>query len=334
MRALPLIAIIAATVTLCRAQNQPAMRPADEVRIREAMRITGTYGDRIWQGMSKAPFAILLVTDSAEFLVDHPNPSGDFARLGEDRILHAMVYYRKAVFNRHLLATFPAVNGLNTIVVGTPENTGKNTTAWIITLLHEHFHQFVYSSPGYYKAVGTLDLAGGDSTGMWMLNYPFPYADSTVDSRYARYAQALLQAVNDRGGNSFSSSVKAYAADRKRLREALDPPAYRYLSLQIWQEGIARYTEEKFLELMGDYSPSKEVRDLPDFIPFATFRTTFLSEQLGRVSGWALNEHRRDCFYAVGLAEGLVLDALNPGWRANYLNQKFYVERYAAALTE
>jgi len=329
MKRFALLLSFAALVLPCAGQQKTAMRMEDKVRIREAETISRFYGENIWKGISKAPFAIILVDDSVEFLINHPSPSKDFRPLGYDSLLSTRVYHRKAVFDKHFLATFPAVNGVNTIVVGTPENTGKTSTDWIITLLHEHFHQFVNSSPGYYSAVNELDLSRGDQSGMWMLNYPFPYADTVIAAQYKSYSGALSEALSKTATDPFSLRFSRYVHQRKRFQELLKPADYRYYSFQIWQEGIARYTEYKFLDLLNGYEPSRDVSNLPDFIPFETFRESFYKTHGNRITAWSLGKHGRECFYAVGLGEGLILDRLNPSWREKYLTDKFYLEHYA-----
>ncbi len=311
------------------AQPKPEMRMEDKVRIREAVSISKLHGEKIWAGINGAPFAILLVTDSVEYLVNHPSPSGDFTLLGNDPVLGSQVFYRKPVFDKHLLATFPAVNGVNTIVVGTPENTGTNSSQWIITLLHEHFHQFVYSSPGYYSEVNQLYLSGGDQSGMWMLNYPFPYADSLIVHQYKSYTQALSRTLSAIGTKSFDMHFKVYLTERNWFQQLLKPADYRYFSFQIWQEGLARYTEYKFLKLLDGYEPAKEVSSLPDYVSFRTYRQELYNKQVDRITGWDLSDHRRECFYALGFGEGLILDRLDPEWRMQYLADKFYIEHYS-----
>jgi hypothetical protein len=310
-------------------QSNPAMRVEDRARIREVVNISKLYGDKIWSGINSVPFAIILVADTLEFLIHHPDPSNDFTLLGYDSLLGSKVYYRKAVFDKHFLATFPAVNGVNTIVVGTPENTGRSTSEWIVTLLHEHFHQYVNSTPGYFEAVNKLDLSGGDKTGMWMLNYPFPYSDSTVALQYALYTSTLSKTVSAIGSDSFRVQFAKYAARRKQLQILLKPADYRYFSFQIWQEGIARYTEYKFLELLDDYEPSQEVSKLPDFVSFKMYYRALTKNQSGRIAQWSLRDYQRDCFYALGFGEGLILDHLDSNWRTKYLIDRFYIEHYS-----
>lgn len=308
------------------------IRRNDRIRIREAMIISESFGERIWQGINNAPFALLLVTDSLEFLVNHPSPSVDFTALGHDSTLGTEIFVRGRTFNRDILATFPAIGGINTIVVGTPENTRLNSCAWLMTVIHEHFHQYVDSHPGFYDAVNKLDLSGGDRTGMWMLDYPFPYHDSIVGAQYSRYASTLATTVYSIGTDSFDAQVQCYASERRKFKSLLKPADYRYFSFQVWKEGIARYTEYKFLQLLETLTPSTDLAQLPDFVPFPEYHRQLFKQQTDRMNTWTLKDHQRDCFYAIGLGEGLILDQLNPGWRERYLTEKFFVEQYSEEL--
>src|SRR6266404_291932 len=128
----------------------PRLADTDRVRLAEAFRLAEAIGNRVWPGWDKAPFAVLLITPEHEFLVRHPKPSSDFALIGEDPVLKGKVWFRKREHSTHFLATWPAVGGVPTIVIGQAENTTSRTSSsWVITLLHEHFHQLQYSKPHY-----------------------------------------------------------------------------------------------------------------------------------------------------------------------------------------
>jgi hypothetical protein len=299
------------------------------IRIREAINISEKFGDKLFEGFNAVPFAILLVTDSTEFLINHPNPSADFKLLEQDDVLRTNIYYRKTKFNPHFLATFPAVNGLSCIVVGTPENTNKNSTEWIITLLHEHFHQYQNSHPDYYQSVNALNLSGGDQTGMWMLNYSFPYDSLPVIKQYELFTKALYKTVTTLKGKAFKSNLKQYIIERRKLKDLLPPADYRYFSFQVWQEGLARYTEYNFLEMLEKYAPSKEVTALKDYISFADAKAKMYRNETKNLLENKLSETKRVCFYSVGFAEGIILDKLNKRWRKKYLTDKFYIENYS-----
>jgi hypothetical protein len=252
------------------AQEKPALSPADRIRLAEAFRLAEMLGDEVWHGWSNAPFATLLITPEYEFLLRHPKPTDDFTFIGYDSLLQSSVYFRQRVFQPNLLATFPAVNGIVTIVIGQPENTdAKNSGHWVMTLLHEHFHQLQMSQPNYFTDVNGLGLARGDETGMWMLNYPFPYDSVEVKKRFADLAHALSEALQAANTPEFKNKLSAYRQARQHFRQSLCDDDYNYFSFQLWQEGAARYTEYRMAELAAaKYQPSEEFKSLIDFISF------------------------------------------------------------------
>ena len=329
-KCLSLMVMMLLVLVTTRFQSIPQMRKEDKIRIREAINISNRFGDVIWPGINDVPFVVLFVTDSIEFLINHPYPSADFKISEEDSLLKTKIFYRKRQYPKTFLATFPAVNGINCMVVGTPENTGKNSTDWIITLLHEHFHQFQYTQKDHYASVAGLELANGDETGMWQLNYPLPYDSLPVSSQYSKYTTALSNAVSGINNKNFRKLLAQYTDERKKLIGLFKPSDYKYFSFQLWQEGIARYTEYKFLEVLDNYTPSIEVAGLPDFIPFNKFREQFLKLHLGSVTALKFETEKRVCFYDIGLAEGMLLDKLNPQWRSQYFTTRFFLEKYAA----
>src|SRR5262245_45927227 len=127
-------------VTEASAQQKFQLSSIDRVRLAEAFHLADELGDRLWPNWSKAPFAVLLVTPEREFLLRHPQPTSDFIHGDNDSLLRSDLYWRNRVFQPNLLATFPAVGGVSTIVIGQAENTtAKSSSPWLITLLHEHF---------------------------------------------------------------------------------------------------------------------------------------------------------------------------------------------------
>lgn len=323
-----LIFIILTEVSASFGQTIPEMRYEDKIRIREAINISNLVGDKIWAGINEVPFVLILVTDSIEYLINHPYPSDDFKLSENDSLLNSKIFYRPRQFPVSFLATFPAVNGVNCIVAGTPENTNKKSTDWTVTLLHEHFHQFQFTYHDYYKSVDNLELSGGDQTGMWQLNYAFPYDSGIIIDQYKKYTASLFNAVSGIGKKNFTKEYKKYTAERNNFKKLLKPSDYRYFSFQIWQEGIARYTEYKFLELLDNYQPSIEMRMLTDYISFIKFKDAFIQNEINNLLNLKLDTDKRVCFYAIGFSEGLLLDKLNPDWHDSYLIDKFYIENY------
>jgi hypothetical protein len=311
------------------AQNTPALAETDRIRLAEVFRLAAVVDDRIWKDWRKAPFAVLLVTPEHEFLVGHPTPSEDFALTSFDPLLKSNVYVRKKVFPTNFLATFRAVGGVSTIVVGQAENTqAKTSTPWVVALLHEHFHQLQDSWPGMDADVATLNLARGDTSGMWMLNYPFPYESADVVKQAAVMSKLLGEALKS-GKTEFADRLRAYLQARQELQTMLNADDYKYLSFQLWKEGIARYTEYHVAKLAGtSYKPSKEFMSLKDYSLYKDTADSLLKTIKENLRALALANYKRVAFYSLGAGEGLLLDRANPNWRRRYLTDKFFLERY------
>lgn len=286
--------------------------------------------ERVWKGWSKAPFAVLLVTPEHEFLVRHPQPSKEFVSIGYDPLLKSEVYFRKRVFQQSLLATFPAVGGVSTIVIGEPENTeAKTSTRWVVTLFHEHFHQMQDSEPDFYKEAHALGLARGDETGMWMLNFPFPYEKMEVKEQFSNLSRALANALRSINRKDFNAKLSIYLAARKRFAELLAPDDYKYFSFQLWKEGVARYTEYRIAkEAAARYKPSKEFAALKDFTPFADDARQLLDRMTNDLDKMSLDKWQRTALYPFGAAEAMLLDRANPKWQSRYFTEKFFPDKF------
>ena len=311
-------------------QEKPELRQVDRVRLAEAFKLKEKLGDDLWPGWSKTPFAVLLVTPDKEFLIRHPRPSDDFKSLGHDALLNSEVYYRDRKFQTNLLATFPAVGGISTIVIGQAENTAsKTSTPWVITLLHEHFHQLQDAQPDFFKQTEALNLSRGDQTGMWMLNYPFPYASADVSRQVSILTQRLVEAMAAKDQALFSSKLASYLEARHALKKMLSPDDYKYLSFQLWKEGMARYTEDRVAHwAAAKFRPSREFRELKDFTTFAAVADQVRKGIVGELSTLKLEDYKRVAFYPLGAGEGLLLDRTNRKWRSRYFAEKFDNERY------
>lgn len=306
------------------AAAEPAMSRADRIRIAEAFRLKAWIGERLWPGWSRTPFPVLLVTQDWEFLVGHPSPGEGFRKLGRDALLGQEVLVRKRVFPPSLMATFPAVGGMPTVVIGQAENTERpRSTAWVVTLLHEHFHQWQSGSPGYFDSVANLGLARGDQTGMWMLNYPFPYARPAVAGQFRKLSLALARALESSEGG-----LETVAAAQTRLAALVSPDEFRYLDFQLWQEGVARYTELRVAELAAsDYQPGAEFAALPDFTPYGKQAALLRAAMLRELKDVQLAKRQRVAVYGMGAGLALLLDREQPEWRMRYLENPFTLSK-------
>ena len=318
-------ALMVLAAVAARAQT-PALSEPDRIRIAEAFRLGKALGSDLGPGSTEIPFAILLVTPDREFLVAHPRPSTDFTAVGFDSLLGATIHTRPRQFGVGLMAAFPAVGGVSTIVVGQPEQTKKSSTFWVLTVLHERFHQIQTSQSGYYDGVAKLDLANGDQSGQWMLQYPFPYDSAKVVERFHQYRDALRRGLAVRTGEESEQAMRDVLVARTALRGVLSPADWRYFEFQLWQEGISRYTELRVARAAADQTPLPAYSRLPDVISYAAAADSLRNNLDRELSSLSLTGWKRVAFYPTGAAEGLLLDRVNPSWRARYFAERFALE--------
>jgi hypothetical protein len=315
------LAALAASLGISAAPPQKPAESAlpreDRVRLAEAFRLAGRIGDSLWPGWSRVPFALVLVTPETEFFIRHPSPPSDARAVGRDALLDTTVSARPRTFPPNLLATFP-IDGVSTVVVGQPGNTASSSpTDWVVTLLHEHFHQLQESVPGFQEKVAALGLSRGDPTGMWMLNFPFPYDTPAVAAAYRPAALALRDAA--RGG-----PWPVYLEKRAALRALLSKDDLAYFDFQLWKEGVARYTQLRVAEWAAAHDePSADFRALPGFVPYATVARALARAIPDELSGLMLPDARRTVVYPYGAAEALLLDRERPCWKDVYFSRLF-----------
>jgi hypothetical protein len=318
-----LLLVTAAAPTPGGAQVAFEVPRRDRLRLAEAMRLANELRDDIWPGWERTTLRVLLVTDSAEFLVGHSQPGADFVRRGHDTLLNRRVWTRPRQFSPTLLATFPAVSGVPTIVIGSAEHTGRSSTAWVLALLHEHFHQWQYSRPGYYAGVARLDLAHGDTTGQWMLDYPFPYDSAPVQHAMHRLAIALGQAL-DAPPSAKAQALRAAVGARETLRGCLTAADYRYFEFQLWQEGVARYIEYAAARAAAkSEAPPAAFRSLPDYEPYSEVAIGARRSLRRELEQLALERERRVAFYPLGAAMALLLEESRSDWKRAYADRPF-----------
>ena len=191
-------------------------------------------------------------------------------------------------------------------------------------MLHEHFHQFVYSQPGYYDAVSKLGLAHGDQSGMWMLNYPFPYDSSRTQRAFTAMTRALLDALSQTDQAALASKGAAFHRMMAAFRRSAPSEAVKYFDFQLWQEGVARYTEIALGELAAKaYTPTPEFSALPDFKSYASVAGEIRRGVLNDLGTMSLAKLKRVVVYSTGAGDALLLDKVRPSWKREFLSHRF-----------
>ncbi len=320
MRLLMSVLLLCAT-SVAQPAPQTAIAAEDGTRIREFYRLAGQIQDSLWKDWSKIPDPLLLVTSDTEYLTHHSAPPKDFTRLDTDFLA------RPRQFPTGLLATFPAFGPPSVIVIGQPKNTeAKTSTPWVIIAMHEHFHQMQDAQPGVFEKLAALNLAKGDRSGMWQLNYAFPYDDPKVGAAFGHARDALLTALETTDDTKFRTAAAEYLKARKQFFDSVSEDDRKYLNFQLWKEGIARYTQVKAAEAAATYNPSGEFKALADYEPFADYAKHARRSTLDELRTAELAKMHRVVVYSYGAAEGFLLDRLHPGWHDEYFQHLLTLE--------
>jgi hypothetical protein len=293
-------------VTAPAALAAPAAAPDVGQSIAQVRNFAESTGDELWRGYGSAPFEFLLVAGDKEELFCRAAAPEGFKADGTDSASGCARYVRpRSGLPDKLLAALPVFGPPSTIVMGTPQSTGRSDADWTRTILHEHFHEWQDALPGIYPRIAKLDLAGADNTGMWMLNYPFPYSDPAVVSAFDDASHALGAAVDVRGKPGFRAAFDKYLGARAKLAKAAGEKNWRYAEFELWKEGIARWTEIELGKRYPDPAVSKSAFEL---------------EQKSRA--WLdkpdLSGAGREFVYPYGTGEAMLLQACNPAWRTEY----------------
>lgn len=285
---------------------QPAQAPTLGSSLAQARSFAQVHGEALWPGYGTAPFGFLLVNEKEESLLCRDQVPDGFRPAGTDTATGCKRYTRaRSGLPDTLLAAMPMFGPPAVIVMGTPKSTGRTEANWLRTILHEHFHQWQNSLPDYYPRAFALDLTGGDQTGMWMLNYPFPYSRADMIAAQATASHVLADAVAARGTAEFKPKLDAYLAKRAAFRAAVSEKDWRYIDFQLWQEGVARWTEIQLGKAYPDEAVAASAARLEQ-------RTL---EELRKPDIAGLG---REFVYAYGAAEAMLLAACGPKWRERY----------------
>jgi hypothetical protein len=323
MHTIPCLLAAAALAAARPAPTPPAPAPpavAAAALVEDAFSLASAVGDAVWPGWGAAPFDLVLVDGDTEYLVRSDQRPAGFAPVTGASLGGGPVFARPRTFPPPLLAAFPAFGATPVIVVGTPAATGRAPARWVLSVLHEHFHQLQYTQPGYYAAVEGLGLSGGDKTGMWMLEYAFPYLSPAVASGWRALAAELARQVE--AGDA--AGRRALWCRLAAFEETLAPRDRAYLEFQLWQEGIARYVELRVAERAS-------ARAATGSTVSASAAAEARRAVLASLREDRIESRRREAFYAFGAALGLLLDEDRPGWKEAYFRDRFSLLRLSGA---
>ena len=112
----------------------------------------------------------------------------------------------------------------------------------LIVVFHEfvHCYQWETCELRLKEKLGVYRAAMGRKDYMWELQYAFPYGDGD----FRQYYGAMIAAL-------YKGDSAGLEAARRKLKEALSPDDWDYMTWQEWKEGLARYLENAIQTRLG-----------------------------------------------------------------------------------
>ena len=276
--------------------------------IRDVRQIVARSGDRVWRGYSRTSIPLLLVEPTRETLFCSP-PLQGFTASGVDPVTGCDLQTRPRETPIDISATTD-VEGRPTIQIGLPDAFGWSRGQWIVTVLHESFHEFQSTLPGYDKAVDRARRQLGKGGGEWMLDYPFPYAKRDVVTAFGRMDASALAFLEAPPDQDVGRLVADYVDARRAARAIVGTKDWRYYEVQVGQEGVALWTELTLAKIAGD--SDREIAAV------AEDRQGGLATSLRSIAKQGLGKWRRGSFYIFGAIEAKMLERVRPDWQDTY----------------
>jgi hypothetical protein len=153
-----------------------------------------------------------------------------------------------------------------------------------------------------------------------------------VKEHFSGMAKALGETLAARDKPDFAERFAAYVESRSKFRALLKADEFKYFAFQVWKEGIARYTECHLADLAAaEYTPTREFQNLKDYRSFKEVSKEIHSRMEKELATVQLDRAKRTVIYNFGAAEGLILDRARPGWKKEYLTEKFSLDKHFRA---
>lgn len=311
----------------------------DKARLAETLHLKEALGDATWPGFGAADIPIVLWNREYTFLCGYPQVPTGWAEVPDDTFA-GRPYYRKPTqdpqnfavriggqwaasmatkyetdlfFREQFQASLPPVIRQvfpYRLVIFTSETQ-------ITAVLHESFHAYqAIAAPERFAAA---DQAYRQDNDYWEL-------DATMHASWTTEIELLVAAVQAEADEEAAEFARQFLDLRAQRRAGMDLALVDYERQVEWLEGLAKYVEmESWRQAAAsaDYTPVAQMDADPDFRQYRNF------EQHSRQE---LNQMRLQAtragdvrFYYTGMAQGLLLDRLLPGWKARVWGEAVYL---------
>jgi uncharacterized membrane protein (UPF0127 family) len=295
---------------------QPTLPSAlDLDRVAEISRVVNLHGNTVWSGW-KAPPQLLRKAD-ADYLIGHPNPPADFKPVAGINVLGQPVYRREGHLIPVPAATAWLVAGVWSLALPTLEEFQQtidqvlgvgvvklDEPTYVAAAVHEAFHAFQMTA--MKQELPMFSFQGDEGKMLAELS-----SQPKLKQQLFLEGQALRGALEASDLSAVFQGVNTFLELRQIRRAQLAPDVAAYEQALEWSEGLARYAEVSLMRLVAGQQSGND-----RFVYPATYWNAFL-EQVADVS--QIPGSLREAYYALGAAQGFVLDRIMDGWKQNAL---------------
>ncbi len=180
-------------------------------------------------------------------------------------------------------------------------------------VVHEAFHVFQEKQ-----------APDKDANEMLLLYYPVLSVQNNVG--FAQEGSALAEALRATDAAAFRRAAVRWLALRKDRRSSLPPKAVEYEDGAEFKEGLAKYTEYRLFQVLEGRSAGPAMAWAQGFVGYADLapqRERLIELMVKNMSG-TVNVNNdpygtaplRMRLYYSGMAAGVMLDRLSPGWKS------------------
>lgn len=286
----------------------------------EAARVAERHANDVWPGWRM--LAPVLVRDGPyEYLVGHPSPPQPFAPVNHlDGTVHridghltpAPVATTWPVGDVWSVA-IPAPHELQSIVdraLG-PDVVVIDAPTYVRAILHEGFHAHQLTTLGGVAGIPRFGLDGTHATERGAVQTLMSLAD--LDARHAAQGAALVAALDAPTDAQAVHFARQFLNLRDEHRRILPDEVAAFERSLEWIEGTARYADTRLMAVVArDPARCAGIAFAPADEIWRTF-TEQLLDPAGRRVGL------RDRYAAIGAAQAMLLDRVNPGWHDRVL---------------
>ncbi|MFI5384617.1 MAG: hypothetical protein ACHQ50_00700 [Fimbriimonadales bacterium] len=276
----------------------------DKTEIAVAQDMLSRFGDSIWPGFAKSKLPIVLYDDKTAFLIGEQKPPPPWRPVTGDTVLGEPYFWRQASKER---AFAVPINGRQAGSIATfaymnskaPFKMARDLH--VCLLLHEMFHAFQATvAPRRFK----------QSNAVYKLESKYPYKDADFAKSWNAEGEALWRGARAADLATALAAARDFLrlrAERRRVSN-LSPELIGYERDLEWLEGMAKYTELRFLDL------GSRIRKPDEPIPFKAGKTYEVWD-LARLRSTLGSQAGDLRFYLSGMAQARMLDILDPAWK-------------------